>query len=714
VFRRRPVAVIALAVLSISFVAFWWFSRPNQLISGQVVNLAGQPLAGASVRYSAGETTTTDAAGNYEITSNARGGWVTVAADGYLSRTRAAQSGDPTLVRLFPDDGAVVRLLFAGDVMFGRRFYDENDDGDPADGLLGPAATVTDHVRLLEGVAPLLADSDLTIINLESPLIEEPWSPANAPRASRWHPTKEFVFASSPEAAGALREVGVDVIGLGNNHLFDALDPGVASTKDALMAAGFAPTDLFGAGTNIDDAWRPAIREIRGQTLAFVACTTITGVEHSITYVASATKGGAAECSDDKLREVVTAARAAADLVVVMIHGGFEYTREPSEAVIHLSQVATDAGAKLVINQHPHVSGGFASGAETLTAWSMGNLLFDQTVQPTFASYVLRVDVRAGAVVDAYIEPIMIRAYLPVGVVGDAASWVALSAQSLSDGAWAVDDGSLTLAPGSVSARTIDVPPVANGGTAPPVLDLDGACVRDLPGTVLVGRDEVWTGDFEDGTADQASTPGELWNLVTPSPDRRVTPDAAASGAFGVRLERTGSNRQDVVLSPLHRLLVQPGDPITVLLTVRATGVANASLQLSWYNDTKGPSQAQSVVSLPATSSWQTMRLDMTVPDHSVAVAPTIRLAPPLGNRGSIDVDDVRTIVWHRPTAAPACQYVRFTDSSAIDALVATVASLPGGTPAPAPGWIAGLTLLADPVPALPAGPVDSGWGPSE
>lgn len=710
--RRRFLLVVSGIVVLIGVaVGTWWLTNPSAEMVGRVVDIDGEPIPGVTVTFSGGGSAATGLDGRFVIASRVRGGWVTATRRGYLSRTRAAQAGDETLIRLLVDDGQTVRLLFGGDVMFGRRFYDQNDDGDRSDGLLRPGASTDEHLRLLDGVAPMLADADLSIVNLETPLIADPWVDPRGPRPDRFHPTKEFVFGSAPEAAVALREAGVDIVGLGNNHLYDALDAGVASTRQALLDAGYAASDFAGAGMNVDEAWRPAIREVRGQRIAVVACTTITGVEHPLTYVAGASKAGAAACEDAAITAAIQAARADADLVVAMIHGGFEYVREPSDSITHLSRLAREAGAGLVIDGHPHVVGGLPAGPGGLTAWTMGNLLFDQTVWPTFASYVLRVDVRAGEVIDAYVEPIMLRGYRPVGIVGSDADWVARVGQSLSDGPWVVDDGALMLAPAPASA-TVAVPE-APTTDARPILNLDGACVDSPPERALVGLDETWTGSFEDDTADEVEGGGELWNLVDPNPDRELLADAAATGRLGVRLKRAGGDSQEIILTPLHRLLVRAGDPISVLLAARGTRGADATQQMSWYNDTIGTSQQQTIVDLPVTDEWQTFRVDLQVPENGVAAEPYLRLAPTRGTEVSMDVDDVRVIVWQSPSARPACGYIRLEGGSAAPPR-AFRRSLPGVDPAVHPAWVEATTLVAPDAPALPPGPVDGGWGNSE
>lgn len=240
-------------------------------------------------------------------------------AERHLPRTQAVEPGRPTSVVLTRAEPATLSLRVGGDVMFGRRYYDRNDDGDRGDALLQVGASAADHAALLGRIQPLLADADLTVVNLETPLVSEPWFDPRTPRPSRFHPTKEFAFASAPESVQALRDSGVDVVALGNNHVFDALDAGLQSTLQVLDDARMPH---FGAGRDVDEAWAPALVERKGQRLAFLGCTTITGTEHAVPYVAGQRQGGAAQCSHARLRRAVEAAASRADVVVVMVHGG--------------------------------------------------------------------------------------------------------------------------------------------------------------------------------------------------------------------------------------------------------------------------------------------------------------------------------------------------------------------------------------------------------
>ena len=60
----------------------------------------------------------------------------------------------PAEVLLTSEADQTVSLRFGGDVMFGRRYLDRNEDGDRSDGALAPDASVSEHAALLQHVRP--------------------------------------------------------------------------------------------------------------------------------------------------------------------------------------------------------------------------------------------------------------------------------------------------------------------------------------------------------------------------------------------------------------------------------------------------------------------------------------------------------------------------------------------------------------------------------
>ena len=616
----------------------------------QVIDEQWQPVTGATISpVGRGDGVVTDRSGQARIRTSSPI-LVRVSADGHLGRTLAVAPGSTARAVLTRRTAGTLSLRFGGDVMAGRRFYDRNEDGDRRDGLLPQDATVADHERLLRPVRPLLGDSDLTVVNLETPLRSHPWFDPTGARPRSWHPTKDFVFASSPRVVPALMQAGVDVVSLGNNHVFDGLDHGLRSTLRSLDLAGLPH---FGAGRTPAEAWRPAFLQRAGQRVAFLGCTTITGSEHVIDYVAAPDKGGAARCTKDRLQRAVTAARRRADLVVVMIHGGDEYQAAPTSVVAALSATASAAGARIVVDGHPHVVGGVRMDRGALIADTMGNLLFDQTVWPTFLSYLLRADVRRGRVVSATTDPLLIRGYLPRPVVGQVAD--SSSRRAVGLGAVAGPTGSL-LGPGADVTR---VPDVANRrlhlvGHTPRRLP-SGWWLSQPPPGVRVGEDLLWTGGFEDEDTDPATDGGAGWSW---SPNGGLDRGAACRGSSGIVLRRGPLSRQDAVLTPQHRQLVSAGMRLTLQAKVkRAT--RGGTIELRLYQDTMGASSDDVRARIAPHRSGNRcaqVRLDVTVPAGVVAVQPFLRLAPPRSSQteSTLAVDDVRLTAWSpTPAAGP-------------------------------------------------------------
>jgi poly-gamma-glutamate capsule biosynthesis protein CapA/YwtB (metallophosphatase superfamily) len=657
--------LLLLLILSLSLSGCSNFSQPSlptavptpepspqkYSFTGRVVDMDGNPIPGASVNSQTGHTSSNND-GWFELPSEGIPEWITVQSEGFISRTRAAAPSLPVLFRLTPDDGKTIVIQFGGDTMFGRRFFDPNEDGDITDGLLPPDPSVEAHLKLLAPIEQLLGKSDLTVLNFESPLTDQPYFSPRDPRPTVYHDTKDYVFSSDTSAVSALKQIGVDAVDIGNNHLYDLLENGVQSTIAALDSESM---NHFGGGTNEANAWTPALITVKDQRIAFIGCTTIgqpipAVTNHDVTYVASdrLKKGGAALCEESKLRAAVTQAKRDANIVVVMIHGGFEYVRSPSNNITRLSLAARDSGATLVINHHPHVVGGFLWEKDALIAWSMGNFIFDQDVWPTFETYLLTVYLREGKLIRAYVDPLMIKDYVPHGLTGEQADHVIRIPASVS-GPFVMENGTLELdieqhATQKTSARVLD------GGVAPGQIIAfpESQWLSNFEGTgqLLLGRDLLWIGGFESSEVGGASDGAPLWEPTKDSV--QVGKDFAYEGNSGIRLTRSGSNLKDVVTSHLHRLLVNKDSKLSITGLMRASPGAIALLQIGWYSDNRGPSILQTTepIETKVYDRWQPFRFDVQAPADAVAVQVFLRLTPPAQGITTVDFDNLRVIEW--------------------------------------------------------------------
>jgi poly-gamma-glutamate capsule biosynthesis protein CapA/YwtB (metallophosphatase superfamily) len=621
-------------------------------VSGRVIDLAGKPIAAVQIRHGAVRTSS-GADGRFRLSVPAGPGWIEASRAGYASALRPVQPGLPILLRLSPADSETVVLHAVGDVMAGRRFF----SGDPSTHQppqLLPGDGVAAHQRLLEAVQPLLARADLSLVNLESSLLPDPVAERRGFRAPAFHPTTHDVFASSLALPVALQRAGVDIVGLANNHIFDALDPGLTSTLETLHLAGFRPgVGMFGAGATVNQAWLPAVRTVGSQTFSVLGCTTIHGSQHPISYVASAeqSKSGAALCEAKRLQASVRAARALGP-VVVMLHGGNEFWSEPTPPIAQMADVARRAGATLVLIHHSHVLGGFHWDGRSLVALGLGNFLFDQTLWSTSPSQLLEVHLHRGVVQRVIVYPLLLHRYRPHPAVGELAGWILRGIAAKSAAPWVIQGDVMELdvsAQAQQQTRWLSMPAASQPSELWSFRSQATVCGWRGEAPLELGRSLLAGGNFEDQLVGARSGEGALWALF--HNDQRIERGAARSGTYGVRLRRSAMHRQPVLLRPLHRVPVQPGERLTFLAWLRGPAGVTPRVQISWYGALRGASVARVTrsIPLPPHRRWHPVRLDLQVPEHVVAVSPAIALDSPGFGQQWLDLDDLDLVRWQQP-----------------------------------------------------------------
>lgn len=87
---------------------------------------------------------------------------------------------------------------------------------------------------------------------------------------------------------------------------------------------------------------------------------------------------GVSNVSEEKIKTEMVQAKKAADVVVVIFHWGVEYRDQPDERQKYLGHLAIDAGADLVIGNHPHWIQPVEIYQDKLITYAHGNLIFDQ------------------------------------------------------------------------------------------------------------------------------------------------------------------------------------------------------------------------------------------------------------------------------------------------------------------------------------------------
>ncbi len=209
-----------------------------------------------------------------------------------------------------------------------------------------------------------MQSSDLTFANLECALSHR-GSPV---------PGKAFTFRGSPEAIPHMREAGVDVVSLANNHTRDYGAEAMVDTLACLDQNGVAHG---GSGANYSTAHEPAYIDAQGLRVAFLAYSYIGFGGWSGWWAAPGYPGVAYAGDTAGMVADVQAAGSNSDLVVVSFHWGIEKDYTPNAREINLARLAVDSGADLILGHHPHVVQGFEIYKGKLIAYSLGNFVFN-------------------------------------------------------------------------------------------------------------------------------------------------------------------------------------------------------------------------------------------------------------------------------------------------------------------------------------------------
>ncbi len=248
-----------------------------------------------------------------------------------------------------PRPGGAVRLAFAGDVHFAGSLAGRLDD--PATAI-GPMSAV-------------LADADVAMVNLETAV------------TTRGTPqTKQYVFRAPPSAFTALKEAGVDVVTMANNH---GLDYGPVGIPDARAASRAAGVPMIGLGRDAEQAYAPWITTVKGRTIAFLAASAVVDAALVPSWSAGRNKPGVATALDGDNAALVAAVRAVrpeVDTVVVDLHYGADLTPCPTQIQRDLADDLAAAGADVVVGSHAHILLGGGYRGSTYVDFGLGNFEF--------------------------------------------------------------------------------------------------------------------------------------------------------------------------------------------------------------------------------------------------------------------------------------------------------------------------------------------------
>lgn len=214
-----------------------------------------------------------------------------------------------------------------------------------------------DYGYCFSKVLPILANDDLTIVNLETTLTRRG-------KPIKKNDERAFWFKGDPAYTEILRKGSVEAAFFANNHGYDYGYAGYKDTLDYLEQAGI---------TSFGYQSKPIIT-IKGVRVALLGYNLVDAIEKGV-KVSGVQSGMAHDIKS--AREVY-----GANLVIVNCHWGIEGKSKAHQWQIAVARSAIDAGADLVLGHHPHVVQEVESYHGKMIVYSLGNFCFGGNRNP--------------------------------------------------------------------------------------------------------------------------------------------------------------------------------------------------------------------------------------------------------------------------------------------------------------------------------------------
>lgn len=220
-----------------------------------------------------------------------------------------------------------------------------------------------DFASVLSEVKGIVSQADYAIVNFECPVTKGGEKPIVKQGPNLY---------CSEKGLEAVGWAGFNCVTLANNHFYDFGDEGVINTLEACKNNKI---DIVGGGINLSEASKTLYRLINGQTLAILNCC-----EHEFSIATDST-GGSNPLNPIQQYYAIKEARAKADYVLVIVHGGHELWQLPSPRMVETYRFFIDAGADAVVNHHQHCYSGYEVYQGKPIFYGLGNFCFDDAKQ---------------------------------------------------------------------------------------------------------------------------------------------------------------------------------------------------------------------------------------------------------------------------------------------------------------------------------------------
>lgn len=252
-----------------------------------------------------------------------------------------------------------VHMAFAGDLII-------------TDGVVLSGGADMNYGKVFQDVAPVLANADVAVLNLEGNLYGAPYGTETA---------------SAPQTMmEALDDAGVDLIQLANSYSINHGVSGLAQTIDRVRAAGMEPVGAWADNDTFQKSRGFTLRNVNGLKVAFVAFTKgvgglalPAGSENCVNVLYTDYDSTYQSVDTEKITAVMkSAAREEPDAIVVLLHWGSKDSDTVSASQKRILRLLQELGADAVIGTHPiYLQQMSMNENGQFVAYSLGNFYSD-------------------------------------------------------------------------------------------------------------------------------------------------------------------------------------------------------------------------------------------------------------------------------------------------------------------------------------------------
>ncbi len=222
-----------------------------------------------------------------------------------------------------------------------------------------------DFNAIFEAIRPYTESAHYSLISFES-----------AATNSRQDYSGYPMFNCPPEIFDAFENVGLDLVNNSNNHQLDRRVKGMLETRDNIRKAGL---EVLGAYDGEEP--RYLIKDLNGIKVGLMAYTYSCNMnENALTLEQQ--KKHLALIDEPRMEKEISELEDLADITVVAMHWGTEYTQKPTDYQKQLARDLISWGADVILGSHPHVVQPTeyieVDGDMKYIIYSMGNFVSNQ------------------------------------------------------------------------------------------------------------------------------------------------------------------------------------------------------------------------------------------------------------------------------------------------------------------------------------------------